>query len=146
MPFISTQPYALAEGINPDGSAWQAYLQSGVYYLRSNPNVTTTVPVGYVDPSQQPAHFGALTDISGTPGNGTVNTARGRAAFASGASAVTVTNSFVTATSQVACTLETIDGTLTQILTCVPGAGTFTVTGNANATGTTKFSFVVMNS
>jgi hypothetical protein len=60
MPFDSTQPYALAQGINADGSSWQAYLQSGVYYLRSNPATVTSVPTGYVDPSQAAARNGVL--------------------------------------------------------------------------------------
>ena len=85
------------------------------------------------------------TDSSGTPGNVTNNSARGKAAFAGAASAVTVTNSSVSATSAVLTQLETADGTLTSILRAIPTAGSFTVTGNANATGTTVFSFVVVN-
>jgi hypothetical protein len=60
MAFDSTQPYAFAEGINADGSPWQAYFQSGTYYLRSNPATVTTVPTGYVDPSQAAARNGVL--------------------------------------------------------------------------------------
>jgi hypothetical protein len=60
MPFDSTQPYALAQGINADGSSWQAYLQSGTYYLRSNPATVASVPTGYVDPSQAAARNGVL--------------------------------------------------------------------------------------
>ena len=84
-------------------------------------------------------------DDSATAGNRTVNRSRGKNAFAIGAAAVTVTNSLVTANSQVICTLEFIDATLTTILTCIPAAGSFVVTGNANATAATKFSWVVIN-
>lgn len=86
-----------------------------------------------------------LTDSSATPGNVTNNTPRGRAAFAIGGSAVTVTSSLVTAASTVLVTLETVDTTLTEIRTVVPAAGSFTVTGNAAATGVTKFSWLVVN-
>lgn len=85
------------------------------------------------------------TDSSGTPGNVTNNSPRGRAAFAAAGSSVVVTNSLVTATSSVFVQQETADATLTTILSVVPAAGSFTVTGNAAATGTTKFSFFVVN-
>ncbi len=84
-------------------------------------------------------------DDSANPGNRTVNRLRGKSAFAIGASAVTITNSKVTANSQVICTLEQIDASLVQILTCVPGASSFVVTGNTTATAATKFSWVVIN-
>jgi len=85
------------------------------------------------------------TDASSTPGNATINNLCGRAAFAIGASAVTVTNSKVSATSIVFCVLQASDTTLTQILRVVPAAGSFVVTGNANATAATAFSFFVVN-
>lgn len=84
-------------------------------------------------------------DDSATAGNRTVNRLRGKNSFAIGASAVVVTNNLVTANSMVVCTLEFVDATLTTILTCIPTAGSFTVTGNANATAATKFSWVVFN-
>jgi len=84
-------------------------------------------------------------DDSATTGNRTVNRLRGKNAFAIGALAVTVTNSLVTANSQVICTLEFIDATLTQILTVVPGPGSFVVTADVNATAATKFGWVVIN-
>lgn len=89
---------------------------------------------------------GAITDISGTPGNGTVNTPTGRAAFAAAGSTVTITSSLVAATSKIMVTLEgAADTTLTGIVGVTPGAGSFVVTGNAAATATKKFSFVVFN-
>ncbi len=84
-------------------------------------------------------------DDSATAGNRTVNRASGKNSFAIGASTVTITNSLVTANSRVNCCLEFIDGTLTQILTCIPGAGSFVVTANANAAAATKFSWTVIN-
>lgn len=95
------------------------------------------------------ALFGGLkldmTDASGTPGAATINKPTGKVAVAIGASSVVVTNNLVTANSIVVPVLEFIDATFTQILSCVPGAGSFTITGNANATAATKISFVVYN-
>jgi predicted nucleotide-binding protein len=85
------------------------------------------------------------TDSSGTPGNVTNNSARGKAAFAAAASAVVVTSSVCSATSSILTQLETNDTTLTSVKSAVPGAGSFTVTGLAAATATTVFSFVVVN-
>jgi len=84
------------------------------------------------------------TDISGTPGNGTSNGMRGRAAFAAAGASVVVTNSLVTAASSVFVQLGGSDATLTSVRV-TPGAGTFTVTGNAAATGITPFDFHVVN-
>ncbi len=100
--------------------------------------------------------FGAVTvtgklcvndyvDDSATAGDRTVNAQRGKNAFAQSASAVTVTNNRVTANSLVLCSLERIDATLVSILTVVPGAGSFVVTGNTTATADTKFGWVVIN-
>lgn len=84
-------------------------------------------------------------DASATPGNATINATRGKAAIAIGAAAVTITNSLVTASSQIIATLESADATLTTLLRVVPGAGSFVVTGNANATAATAFKFAVLN-
>ena len=81
---------------------------------------------------------GGIPDSTGSPGAATQNTRRGRVAIAAGSPSVVVTNNLVTATSIVHATLQTVDGTLTQILSAVPGAGSFTIAGNANATGTVK--------
>lgn len=87
----------------------------------------------------------SYTNDSATAGNRTVNANRGKNSFDIGATAVTVTNNLVTANSQVLCSLEFIDASLTQILTVIPGAGSFVVTGNATATAATKFSWMVIN-
>lgn len=87
----------------------------------------------------------SYTDNSGTPGNTTINTPSGRAAIATGASTCQVTSSIVTAISKVMVNLESADATLTTILHTIPGAGSFTVTGSANATGNCTFSFVIFN-
>lgn len=84
-----------------------------------------------------------LTDGSGTPGNVTQNVSRGRAAFAAAGSTVVVTNSQVTANSTILVSLGGADATLTSVRVTA-AAGSFTVTGNAAATGTTPFDYLVI--
>lgn len=86
------------------------------------------------------------TDSTGTPGNVTNNSALGRAAFAAAGTTVVVTNSTVTANSEVFVQLlGAADATLTSIVGVTVAAGSFTVTGNAAATATKQFSFLVVN-
>ena len=84
------------------------------------------------------------TDSSGTPGNVTNNSPRGRAAFAAAGSTVVVTSSLVTAASTILVLLGGADATLTSVRVGA-AAGSFTVTGNAAATGITRFDFLVVN-
>lgn len=106
-------------------------------------NLGATTP-GTVKTSNLQA--GVFTDISGTPGNGTSSGTRGRAAFAAAAATVVVTSALVTATSSVFVQLEgAADATLTSVLGVTLGAGSFTVTGNATATATKPFSWLVVN-
>lgn len=85
------------------------------------------------------------TDASGTPGAATINKPSGKVAIAIGASSVVVTNSLVTAASTVLPVLQSVDATATQILSVVPGSGSFTITANAAATAATKVAFLVIN-
>lgn len=114
---------------------------NGGINLASPGSIGATTP-GVIKTSNLQATY---TDSSGTPGNVTNNSPRGRAAFAAAGSSVTVTNSLVAATSSVHCQMIGSDATLTTILRCVPGAGSFVVTGNAAATATTVFDFLVIN-
>lgn len=87
------------------------------------------------------------SDSSGTPGNATINLHCGRSAIAAGASAATITNSMVAATSFVFVQVESADATLGTLVPA-PGAGTFTVTNRAggvatNVTAATTFSWCV---
>lgn len=90
-------------------------------------------------------HVVNQTDASGTPGNVVMNKPAGKVAIPVGASSVVVTNNLVTADSIVTAVLQAQDATLTQILRVVPGAGTFTIVGNANATAAVKVAFKVQN-
>lgn len=91
-----------------------------------------------------------FTDTSGTPGNGTANTTCGRSAIASTASAAVITNSLVSATSNVFAQVET-SGAGVSTLAIVPAAGSFTASSMGGAgvvsvtTATFKFSWCVYN-
>ncbi len=85
-------------------------------------------------------------DVSATPGNATANALRGQAAFAAGTNACVITNNQVKTTSTVIPVLDAAaDATLTQILRVIPAAGSFAVYGNANATATPTFTWLVVN-
>ena len=103
---------------------------------------TTLIRNGFPSTGQP---FLSSQDTSATPGAATVNHPSGKVAIAAGASSVVVTNSLVSATSIVTPVLQFVDATLTQILTVVPAAGSFTIRGNANATLATKVAFQVTN-
>ena len=93
------------------------------------------------------------SDSSGTPGNATINARSGRCAIAAAAASVVITNNTVTAASHVFVTLlgsapaGAADATLTQILRIyIPaGGGSFTIFGNAAATGNPIVDFVVIS-
>lgn len=85
----------------------------------------------------------AVTDGSSTPGNVTQNVTRGRAAFAISGSSVVVTDSLVTAASQILLTLQGNDSTC-KSATATPAAGSFTVRCNAAATAATTFDYTVI--
>jgi hypothetical protein len=82
---------------------------------------------------------------TGSPGAATLNTSAGRSAIAAGASSVVITNSLVSATSIVWAVVQTTDGTLLRVDRVVPGVGSFTIIGNANATGNVNVGWVVVN-
>lgn len=85
------------------------------------------------------------TDNSGTPGNTTINKTSASAAIAASASAVTITNSLVTAASVVACSISgsADDATLTSIRHRV-AAGSIVVTGNAAATAAVRVNCAIL--
>lgn len=86
----------------------------------------------------------ASTNSSGTPGNASSATPRGRAAFAAAGSTVVITNALVLAASSIFVQLGGADATLTSVRVTA-AAGSFTVTGNAGATGTTPFDYLIRN-
>jgi hypothetical protein len=86
----------------------------------------------------------SFLDDSATTGSRTVNLPNGRNAFAAGTASITITNLLVTSTSRVFVVLQTNDATAI-LKSVVPGAGNFVVTLNGNATGITKFGWMVVN-
>lgn len=83
--------------------------------------------------------------ISPTIGAVVINKPAGSGNIAAAAASVVVTNPLVTANSLVLAWLMQTDATLTFIKSIIPGAGSFTITGNANATANCKFGFLVIN-
>lgn len=88
--------------------------------------------------------FDATITAGGTTGNQTINKPSGTVNFAAAATALTVTNSTVSASSIVLCVLRTND-TTARIANVVPGSGTFTINLTAAATAETSCGFVVIN-
>lgn len=128
----------------PGAAAPGAYAPGAVAITGGSINGT---PIGATTPSTVKVSIlqaGFYADVSGTPGNGTVNGMRGRAAFAAAGTSVTVTCNQVTATSTVLVQVGGSDATLTAARVTT-AAGSFTVTGNAAATVATPFDFVVVN-
>jgi len=78
-----------------------------------------------------------------TAGAQTTSTTAGFAAIAAGAASVVVTNPNMTATTVVSARVAqaAADATLTSILRVTPANGSFTITGNANATAATVVSW-----
>lgn len=129
-------------GTNTTAAA-QAYNPAGVAITGGTINGATlgqTTPAAAKSSNLQATY----TDSSGTPGNVTNNSPRGRAAFAAAGSSVVVSNSLVTATSSVQVQLGGADATLNSVRVTT-AAGSFTVTGNAAATAATPFDFLVIN-
>lgn len=81
----------------------------------------------------------------GTTGAQTINKMAGSVNFAAAATSLVVTNSQVSATSNVFCSVQTNDATFTSIKSCVPGSGSFTINANAAATAETRVAFWVTN-
>jgi len=82
------------------------------------------------------------TNSTGTPGPVTINRPIGKSAIAVGAASVVITNSLVSAASHVVITPHARDATCKELI-AVPAAGSFTVSGSANATAALPFSWEV---
>lgn len=86
----------------------------------------------------------ATNTAPGTTGAQTINKSAGTVNFAAAATSLVVTNSLVTASSLVFCTIRTNDATAV-IKNVVPAAGSFTINLNAAATAETSVGFIVHN-
>lgn len=75
----------------------------------------------------------------------TINTMAMRLKFAAGAASIVVNSPLAFANSLIFTQLETADATLTRVAVISKAAGTFTLTGNANATGATIVDVLIQN-
>lgn len=80
----------------------------------------------------------------GTTGAQTINKISGSVNFAAAATSLVVTNSLVSASSVILCTVATNDLTF-KSANAVAGAGSFTINANAAATAETRVNFFVLN-
>lgn len=80
----------------------------------------------------------------GTTGNQTINKYAGSVNFAAAATSLTVTNSLVTTSSVIICTIATNDATMTSVQ-AVAASGSFVIYANAAATAETRVNFIVLN-
>lgn len=112
------------------------------YYLNEDATLTGSQLAGSLF-----AYYGlqqSAQDRSSTPGSVTINKTMGRVQIAAGSSSLTVTNSKCFANSVVLLSIETADATLTRIVP-VRYAGSFVLSGNANATAAVTVGFIVHN-
>ncbi len=131
--------FALGTGLAPTAAFWSTVLTG---MMAAPPALGTTTPAAVRTSNLQVVY----TDSSGTPGNVTNNSPRGRVALAAGASTIVVTSSLVTATSAVFTNLRAVDGAATEIRSVSTAAGSFTITFNAASTGTAaQVDFLVVN-
>jgi hypothetical protein len=97
-----------------------------------------------------PSYFGGDVQYTktitagGTTGAQTINKTTGTVNFAAAAASLVVTNSLVTTSSIVQCTIGTNDATMTSVK-AVAAAGSFTIYPNANPTAETRVNFTVTN-
>lgn len=89
-------------------------------------------------------HAGKTITAGGTTGNQTINQPCGSVNFAATATALTVTNSLVTANSVIMVTIGTNDATMNSV-NAVAGSGSFVINANAAATAETRVNFLVIN-
>lgn len=150
---ITTSITAVNAGATPASAAHRIYSDNALdaadysFHVGNAANAATLFAITYAGNAVVSAALvlASYTDDSATAGNRTVNKVRGKNAVAALAATCVITNTFVTANSQVICTLEELDATATTILRVVPAAGSFTLTMNGAATADTTFSWVVIN-
>jgi hypothetical protein len=86
---------------------------------------------------------GGAADSTGTPGNATQNTVKGRVAVAAGQAGLTVTNSRVSATNIITAIVQTADATLLRVDSVIPASGSFVIQCNAMATGNVNVAWIL---
>lgn len=136
------------------GATGQVYLSAGnvaaaaINLLAPNTTGYISITVAGVEVLRIPAG-GAFVVLrtnttAGTTGAQTIDKPAGSVNFAAGATTLVVTNSLVSATSNIFAEVQTND-TTAIIKNVIPGAGSFTIRLNAAATAETRVAFWVTN-
>jgi len=89
-------------------------------------------------------YLGKTVTAAATTGAQTINQPSGSVNFAAAATSLVVTNSLVTASSVIQCTVGTNDATMSAA-TAVAAAGSFTIRPNAAPTAETRVNFTLTN-
>jgi hypothetical protein len=114
-------------------------------YDSTETNIADFATAGVFSLNTNTLKLNATITAGGTTGAQTIDKISGTVNFATAATSLVVTNSFVTANSIVIATVRTNDTTL-QSVQCVCTAGSFTMYANAAATAETSVGFFVLNS
>lgn len=133
--FAADGAAAVAHDIDTN-SAWSNVTAKIMRWLTAGAERAAVTALGRFD------QFG--TDSTGTPGAATINKPTGKSSIAIGAASVVITNSLVSTASRVIITPHARDTTCKELI-AVPAAGSFTVSGTANATAALPFSWQVSN-
>ena len=88
--------------------------------------------------------FNKTVTAAGTTGAQTINKNAGTVNFAAAATSLVVTNSLVTTSSIIICTVGTNDTTMKSV-SAVAASGSFTIYANSAATAETRVNFIVIN-
>lgn len=107
-------------------------------------NTTGTVDLGISGNAFKRIYFDYTNTAGGTTGNQTISKATGRVNFAAAATAITVTNTLVTANSNIMATAQTNDTTC-SVKNVVPAAGSFVINMTAACTAETAVAFFVIS-
>jgi hypothetical protein len=132
--------YDAASGVGYIDSLWDN--ASASLYLRTRAAGSAISVIGIKGTGD--VLFQKTVTAGGTTGAQTINKTTGSVNFAAAATSLVVTNSLVTASSIVQCTVATNDATMKSVQ-CVAGSGSFTIYANAAATAETRVNFTVTN-
>lgn len=115
-------------------SNWPLDIHSGIAWFRAG---TTVNILGSLALSK-------TITAGGTTGAQTINNHSGSVNFAAGATSLVVTNSLVSTSSVIVCTVADDDTTMKSVAV-VAGSGSFTIHANAAATAETRVNFLITN-
>ncbi len=115
-------------------SNWPLDIHSGIAWFRAG---TTVNILGSLALSK-------TITAGGTTGAQTINNHSGSVNFAAGATSLVVTNSLVSTSSVIVCTVASNDTTMKSVAV-VAGSGSFTIHANAAATAETRVNFLITN-